>query len=158
MHFPLNSYIRNEQNISEYHLECCYFSFWPLFSMTSMISFGSWDYANFLMPRNYPSQRIIQGDPKLCLPLQGRIMGSFISSSRLVVSQWSKTWREVAWNPYHFYTKPLFGKIGFATIVEGFRIQYLVFSFWIKCIRRWWGLPIFGPGGGGKVLDHPVGP
>ena len=33
--------------------------------------------------------------------------------------------------------------------------------FWIICIRSWygqfcWGLPNLGPGGGGKVLDHPV--
>ena len=91
-------------------------------------------------------------------------MGSFMIPSCLVVSQWLKTWREVASNsenPHNFHTKPLFWKIDFATAVKGFRSQYLVFSFWIKCFRRWYGqfyrgLPHFGPGGGGKVLDHPV--
>ena len=91
-------------------------------------------------------------------------MGSFMASSCLVASKWLKTWGELAWNSgnlYHFHTKTLFGKIDFSAVVKSFRSQYLVFPFWIKCIRRWygqfyWGLSHIGPGGGGKVLDHPV--
>ena len=38
-------------------------------------------------------------------------MGSFIIPSCIVISQWLKIWREVAWNsgnPYHFHTKTSF--------------------------------------------------
>ena len=84
-------------------------------------------------------------------------MGSFVILC-LFLSQWLKTWREVA----HFHTIPLFGRIDIATALDGFRNQFLAPLFWIKCIRRWygqfyWGLPTFGPGrGGGKDFQHPV--
>ena len=68
------------------------------------------------------------------LPLFFCLTRNSIVGSWFINSQLLKTWREVAWNswnPYHFYTKPLFGKIDFTTVVDGFRSQYLAPLFLI---------------------------
>ena len=52
-------------------------------------------------------------------------MGSFVVHH--VLLSHNNDWKH---DPYHFHPKPLFKKIEFATFVEGFRIQCLVFPVW----------------------------
>ena len=112
-------------------------------SVTSWVYFGAIIVPTFVCIWPLVWLEILENHEKnayLSVKISLSRMGSFISSSRLVVLQWIKTWKEVAWNtgnPCHFHTKPLFGKIGFATVVEGFTIQIWFSHYWLNVLK--WG-------------------